>query len=140
MSGKKPSDVEDAVLRANAEFYRAFSQADFAAMNALWAEHAPVLCSHPGSQVLVGRALVLDSWRQILQEEAAFELRCEEPRVHVFGDVAIVSCYEGSEAHPAHLAATNVFVLEAERWRMVHHHAGPLARPVSQPVPPADMN
>ena len=140
MSGMKPNEVEAAVLRANAEFYRAFSSADFGAMRELWAQHAPVLCFHPGSLVLVGRDAVLDSWRQILEQQPAFEMRCEQPRVHVVANTAIVTCYEGNAKHPAHLATTNVFVLENDRWRMTHHHAGPLARPVARGPSASDVN
>jgi len=61
--------------------------------------------------------------------QPGFELTGREPSVQVFGDTAIVYCYEASGAEPAHLAATNVFVREGLAWRMVHHHAGPLAEP-----------
>lgn len=44
-----------------------------------------------------------------------------------------MQCYEGIEAQPAHLAATNAFVLEDGAWRMVHHHAGPLSQPIPEP-------
>jgi hypothetical protein len=60
--------------------------------------------------------------------------------VSLVGDTAIVTCYEGGSDEPAHLAATNVFVLEDEAWRMVHHHAGPLARPVQRRRPSSALN
>ena len=128
-----------AVLRANAEFYRAFSVGDYTAMNSLWSARAPVVCIHPGAGALFGRDAVLDSWRQILHEPPPFEMRCEEPEVQLLGGVAFVTCYEGNGDLPAHLIATNVFVLEDEAWRLVHHHAGPLARPVAKP-PAGSMN
>jgi len=58
----------------------------------------------------------------------------------LLGDAALVTCYEGSNDDPAHLAATNVFVLEGERWRMVHHHAGPIASPVRRRQAPSTLN
>ena len=133
-------DLETAILQANAEFYRAFSAADFGAMSELWAKHAPVLCIHPLAPVLVGRTAVLDSWRKILQEQLRFEMRCVQPRVHLFGTHAIVTCYEATSGHPPHLAASNSFVLEDSIWRMVHHQAGPLAQPLVRTDPPADLN
>ena len=139
MADPKHTEIEAAILQANAEFYRAFSSADFAAMSALWATHAPVLCIHPGTPVLVGRAAVLESWRQILQEQPSFEMRCVQPRVHILAASAIVTCYEATAKHPPHLAATNIFVIEASEWRMIHHHAGPLAQPF-RPEPPANLN
>jgi ketosteroid isomerase-like protein len=140
MSSPKNPAAEAAVLRANASFYRAFTRGDFQAMSALWAQHAPVSCFHPGSTLLRGRQNVLASWRQIIAEPAPFEMRCDHPDVQLFGALAIVTCYEGNGEQPAHLAATNVFVLEAGDWRMVHHQAGPLARPVSASTPPSSTS
>jgi ketosteroid isomerase-like protein len=128
------------VLDANATFYRAFTDGDYAAMSELWAQRAPVACLHPAARTLIGRTRVLDSWRQILGGTPRFELRCDQPVVHVIGDAAIVTCYEGSADHPAHLVATNVFVLEDGSWRMVHHHAGPISSPVPRPGPPLSVN
>lgn len=130
---------ENEVLAANARFYRAFSEGDLASMNALWAEHAPVACLHPGQPLLLGRDAVLRAWRNILQQQPGFELTGRDPRVQLFGDTAIVYCYEATEAQPAHLAATNVFVREGSDWRMVHHHAGPLAEP-RPPSRATDLN
>lgn len=125
--------AEAAILVANASFYGAFNSGSYAAMSALWAVRAPVACLHPTSPVLIGRKAVLDSWRQILRGAPTFEMRCDTPVVSFAGDAAFVTCYEGNGNHPAHLAATNVFVLEDGDWRMVHHHAGPLASPMPRP-------
>jgi ketosteroid isomerase-like protein len=124
--------AEIAVLETNLDFYRAFSTGDFDAMSRLWAEHAPIACIHPGLQPLVGRSAVLDSWKRILGDAARWEMSCRAARAHVVGNVAFVTCFEASGDTPAHLAATNVFVVERGRWRMVHHHAGPLAHPIQE--------
>ncbi|HVU02971.1 MAG TPA: nuclear transport factor 2 family protein [Polyangiaceae bacterium] len=133
MSSPEHPALESAVLEANARFYSAFSAGDFPAMSELWARHAPVTCLHPGAPLLVGRPLVLASFREILSERPAFRLRCDSPVVSLHGEVAVVLCYEGGEGAPAHLAATNVFVLENGEFRMTHHQAGPLSSPRSDP-------
>jgi ketosteroid isomerase-like protein len=140
MLSPKETTSEAAVLRANASFYRAFTHADYAAMCQLWAQHAPVACLHPGASMLVGRGPVLDAWRQIMTGPEPLVMRCDHPNVHMLGDCAIVTCHEGNAEHPAHLIATNVFVLEDGHWRMVHHQAGPLARVVPRPAPVAASN
>jgi ketosteroid isomerase-like protein len=140
MSQTNHSKAKAAILAANAAFYRAFTEGDHAAMSALWAERAPVACFHPASAALLGRTAVLESWREILREAPPSELRCDRPVVHLAGDAAIVACYEGNGERPAHLAATNVFVLEEGHWRMVHHHAGPLAAPIPKPGALSDVN
>jgi ketosteroid isomerase-like protein len=126
-------ETERAVLAANARFYRAFSEGDFAAMSELWASRSPVACLHPGDSLLVGLQQVLRRWREILAPGPAFVLRCDKPIVQAFGTMAIVYCYEGVNDEPAHLVATNVFVREGEGWHMAHHHAGPLANPLPDP-------
>lgn len=122
-------ELESEVLAANAQFYRAFNSGDLANMTALWAERSPVACLHPGQPLLLGREAVLRAWRDILTHGPGFSLRSDEPVVQLFGDTAIVYCYEATGEQPAHLVATNVFVREGSSWRMVHHHAGPLAEP-----------
>jgi ketosteroid isomerase-like protein len=140
MAESTSAATEAAVLDANASFYRAFSDGDYVAMSELWAKQAPVACFHPAARALVGRSAVLDSWRQILGGTSRFELRCDRPVVHVIGHAAVVICYEGSGDDPAHLAATNVFVLEDGRWHMVHHHAGPISSPVPRSRSTSSLN
>jgi ketosteroid isomerase-like protein len=140
MAESTHSATEAAILDANATFYRAFTDGDYAAMSELWALRAPAVCLHPGARALMGRRQVLDSWRQILGGTSRFELRCDRPVVRCAGDAAIVICYEANGDQPAHLAATNVFVLEDGHWRMVHHHAGPISSPVPRPSPGLSVN
>lgn len=128
--------AEAAVYLANERFYRAFSEGDYPAMSELWAQRVQVACFHPTAPALIGREAVLQSFRQILRGAPTFALRCEDAVVTVVSDTAILTCYEGAGEEPAHLAATNVFVFEDGDWRMVHHHAGPLSRPIRRAAPP----
>jgi ketosteroid isomerase-like protein len=126
---------DDAVLAANRAFYRAFATRDLAAMEALWAEHAPVACIHPGWDALIGRAAVLASWRGILAHETPITCRAE--RVLRLGDSACVICHETVDGGV--LIATNVFVREADGWRLVHHQAGGVAaEALAPPSPPEE--
>ncbi len=113
----------DAVLFANEAFYRAFADRDMNAMEALWASSAPVCCIHPGWEAIYDRDDVIESWRAILNGTTAPEINCLAPRVYYYGDAAFVVCFE--EIHGDHLIATNYFVREDGRWKMVHHQAGP---------------
>jgi len=120
-----PHDDLD-VLAANAAFYRAFADHDADAMEALWAQRDAVACIHPGWQALHGRDEVMASWRSILDGPDAPEISCSHAAVYASDDVAFVVCVEKLQG--GMLAATNVFMREAGEWRMVHHHAGPIAR------------
>ena len=44
------------------------------------------------------------------------------------GEMGIVCCLESMSGHG--FIATNLFVRSGKLWRMVHHHAGPIAGPV----------
>ncbi|MDP6691717.1 MAG: nuclear transport factor 2 family protein [Alphaproteobacteria bacterium] len=115
----------DAVLFANEAFYRAFADRDMAAMAEVWAEHAPLSCIHPGWGLLEGRDDVLQSWEAILGNPGSPAVGCLAAKVHMQGDMAYVLCYE--EIEDNYLIATNIFVHEGRRWRLVHHQAGPTA-------------
>lgn len=133
---------EAAVLFANEAFYRAFADRDAKAMDALWAEDAPVACIHPGWPALIGREVVMESWRRILGGGSAPEIVCHAPRALIRGDFAYVICYEavGNQA----LVATNIFLRERGLWRLVHHQAGPSpglpSREDEAPEPPPRPN
>lgn len=137
MMDRERARMEAAVLEANQEFYRAFNRGDFAAMSELWAREAPVACLHPGARLLSGRSAVLASFRELLAAAPAWKMVGRDATVHLFPPAAFVTCLEANGDQPAHLAATNIFVLEGGRWHMVHHHAGPLSVP--EPRRPASF-
>jgi len=122
------------VLEANEAFYRAFAAHDFEAMASLWAERHPVACSHPGWDVLDGRAEVLASWRAILGSPSPPTVACALAQAHMLGEVAYVTCKEILPG--GHLAATNLFAREGGRWRLVHHQASPIAPGQERDLPP----
>lgn len=119
-----PADVA-ALEFANDAFYQAFADADMAAMEAIWADQPNVFCTHPGRPPLTSRDEVMASWRDILTEGKPIPVGCRLPRATPFGDAGLVCCFEkfGSQ----YLVATNLFLRAGRQWRIVHHHAGPLA-------------
>ena len=119
-----------ALLFANEAFYRAFADRDMRAMRAVWADDTPTACTHPGWGPLVGADAVLASWQAILSGPGAPSIECRPVRAFTLGDSGFVLCYEhiGDDT----LVATNVFVRRGSVWKMVHHHAGPLAQPLPE--------
>jgi len=87
-------DVLSELLRANDVFYGVFAAGDIEGMDALWAVRAPVACIHPGWPALHGREQVMSSWREILLDGEAPEIRCEQPYAFAVGDAGIVTCVE----------------------------------------------
>jgi len=128
----------DAVLAANLEFYRAFTARDIAAMDALWARQAPVACLHPGWTALNDRTAIMESWNGILSNSDAPHIACYDEQVFLYGNVALVLCEE--ELEGGTLAASNLFVREADEWRIAHHHAGQIVRRHAEGRRPARLN
>ena len=119
--------AEDAVLLANAAFYRAFAERDIPAMEEIWVRDAPIAVIHPGWPGLNGREAVMRSWRAILGGPAAPAIEVVGALAHLYGDTAFVICYE--LLADGVMIATNVFVRRDGAWKMVHHQAGPTAGP-----------
>ena len=121
------------ILAANQAFYDAFTRADLTTIEELWASLSPVACIHPGWDALHGRDDVLDSFRAILGGGRAPSVTCVDPTAMLLGETAFVICYEAIDG--THLVATNVFVREDGRWKLVHHQAGPMSerRPAKRP-------
>jgi len=128
-----------AVLFANDAFYVAFQTGDAEAMEDLWSTDALVTCVHPGWQHLKGRDVVMEAWHSILGNPPDAPLRMEGASASVYGDTAVVICYEilGN----INLVATNIFVRENNTWKIVHHQAGqsPPAPADDDPEPPETM-
>jgi ketosteroid isomerase-like protein len=129
------SPVETAVLAANRAFYEAFAERNAGAMERLWAREHVVACIHPGWAPIHGTDAVIGSWRAILGSPEAPRVEFTDATALVVGDTAFVTCIE--RVRESQLAATNVFALEHGEWRLVHHHAGPMAMRGESRRPPA---
>jgi ketosteroid isomerase-like protein len=124
----------DAILAANAAYYHAFSTGDVAAMNRIWADD-DVSCVHPGWSPLVGRAAVIESYRNILMSPNRVRIAHRDDTAIVTGDEGRVLSVEVVEG-TALLAATNVYRRVDGTWRMVHHQASPIAVSIEESKPP----
>ncbi len=116
--------LEEAVLAANEAFYRAFNQKDVALMDDVWSASPDVTCVHPGWNVLEGREAVLESWHNILGNPNQARIVTGGATAYLYGPLAVVICRELVAGSP--LVASNVFALEDETWKLVHHHSGPV--------------
>ncbi len=128
------SDVDDA-REVNAALYEAFETADVDRMQRIWDDVAPdaVVCVHPGWPMLRGREQVLRSWSAVIAGTDYIQFFLTDVRVHVRGDVAIVTCTENvltevtDAAHAgATVVATNVLVRRPDGWRIQVHHGSPV--------------
>jgi ketosteroid isomerase-like protein len=132
-------DDEQAVLAANAAFYRAFESLDQARMEAVWLRAPHVTCIHPGWSALVGWGPVMTSWARIFENTLSMRFTVADARVMVAGDLAWIVCTEEIESEhrdgrmEASVQATNVFARHDGRWLLVHHHGSSIHVPVVDP-------
>jgi ketosteroid isomerase-like protein len=122
------------VSQANRAFYEAFASGDYSAMVALWLDEDCIRCVHPGGEVLQGRQRVHASWRAILSDRRKMQIHQVDPAFELYGEVAWVTLTErlgfgpAEDRQQAEITATNVYLRKNGLWKMVLHHAGPLAR------------
>lgn len=114
-----------AVLAVNERFYKAMAAGDLGAMDRLWARQRPVSCTHPGGPAITGRAEVMASWKAILSGKPP-AIACADPQAIVTGESAMVLCRELIDG--VELIASNSYVRENGRWRMLTHQAAEVPR------------
>jgi ketosteroid isomerase-like protein len=127
---------ENAILAANAAYYRAFATGDFDEMSRVWAEDG-ISCIHPGWPALIGREAVIGSYREIMRNPGQERVEHRNDHAIVTGGDGRVLCVEfvGGLA----LAATNWFSRIDGTWRMIHHQASPIATLVAEAAPPSSQ-
>lgn len=131
----QPSSYGDGkeAARANREFYRAFERLDFEAMRAVWLDDDRIQCVHPAGERLVGRERVLGSWQAIFRATEAIQFELADLSIEIVGDLAWASAIErirvpSVESQASEAVATNLFVRTPAGWKLVLHHASPIAR------------
>jgi ketosteroid isomerase-like protein len=120
--------------RANRAFYKAFEKLDIEAMRAAWLADPSIKCIHPGGEILIGPERVLASWEAIFRGTRKIRFEIQDLSVEIRGELAwatnveriLSSTDEGTVQSEA--AATNLFVKSGDEWKMVLHHASPIAR------------
>jgi ketosteroid isomerase-like protein len=127
-----PEAVEQEVLDANHDFYRALQALDLGQMEAVWLHEDWVKCLHPGWDLMIGWEEVRESWENIFRSTSQMRVTISRPLTDVVGEAAWVSCLENVTSlfeggfSIAHVEATNIFVRRDGRWKMVYRHAAPL--------------
>jgi SnoaL-like domain len=125
------SAIRDQVLDCNRRFYEALEALDLDAMDDIWEQSSRAGSVHPGGPWLLGWQDVRQSLETIVDATAYIEFEIADVQVHVEDPAAWVTCTErvtGADGRVAELAATNLFVLGADGWRLVVHHASPVIR------------
>jgi ketosteroid isomerase-like protein len=125
--------LAEELLLANERFYEAFAALDFKKMQCIWHSAPYVKCLHPGWHIISGFDEVMESWQLIFRNTFSMHFELEEVEAVVLGRIGIVTLREHllTANHPTEvparvaLAATNIFELSDDGWKMILHQAGP---------------
>lgn len=109
-------------------FYEAFENRNLSAMMKVWAEDEEIICIHPNSTRVTGYNSIKESWRKLFEDKTRLQFHLRGQQYMQGMLLSIHSVMEhilvGSETEPrAPIIATNVYLLTANGWRMVIHHA-----------------
>ena len=113
-------------------FYEAFAAGDLDRLMAVWVPDDTIICIHPGSVRLVGQAEVREAWRQILAGNNRLRFRIigresvQQPHLAVHSVYERIAVEGQTGEEPTPLAATNVYRLTDDGWRLWLHHASPV--------------
>ena len=113
---------------AEAAFYEAIEHSDMAALTNVWSTDDNIVCVHPGSSRIEGRAEVLESFSELFAEAPSLSFSIVD------------TLYTGNESLAVHLVreeveldgevvsvmvSTNIYHVEDGGWRMLLHHTSP---------------
>lgn len=117
---------------AESAFYAAFSNTNLEAMMKVWLASDQVICVHPVGAKVTGHQAVRAAWMEIFSGGTGLRFRLAEVSrtqgtllaVHVLNEYISVP---GESAERQPMVATNIYQLSDEGWRMILHHASPIA-------------
>ena len=112
------------------QFYDALAHADIERLMAVWSDDEDIVCVLPGGPRLVGPAAIRAAFESVLgngavavQPQKVRRLQSHGCAVHSVLVQIRINTAEGPQS--AWVIATNVFVVTAQGWRLVAHHASP---------------
>lgn len=118
-----PDDIEQ-------QFYEALQRGDVELLMSVWSDDEEISCVHPGGPRVVGAGAIRGAFESIFAN-GAVNVRPERVRrlqTHscaVHGVLEHIQLMTGEGLQSAWVVATNVYVLTAQGWRLVSHHASP---------------
>ena len=119
-----PTDVE----AASDAFYAAHEERDLDAMRDVWGHGEETVCVHPGWPILRGWEQIEESWRRIFDGPGRNQFILTNRSVQVGDTTAWVTLEENlvDRGDTQAIAATNVFRLTGDGWKLVAHHGSPV--------------
>jgi len=129
-----PAELARELENANRRYYDAFQSLDPDQVERLWWHDATATCVHPGWDVRHGWSDIRASYEEIFGNTRSIRFALGDVRVHVTGEIGIVTCVENlvsqegdSGDYLGAVLASNVFERRRGEWRIILHHASPFA-------------
>ena len=125
----------DTSIDAEDAFYEAFESRNLSLMMQIWADDEQISCIHPLGAHLRGRRAIQRSWREIfagsegmhISRKLNFCVEQDDVVIHCVTETIELSGEKGSRTP---VTTTNIFRRTEAGWRLVLHHASPLAHEV----------
>ena len=120
-------------------FYQAFQNCDIEQMKNIWGNTDEVVCIHPNSQRIFGYELIMASWEQIFAAQESVSIQISEPVYKLQENMAAHYIKEElfvAENKIASILATNIYQQTKQGWKMIAHHASPVATTLDRAVSP----
>jgi len=116
-------------FEAEKAFYLAFVRRDLKLMQAVWANTNNVYCLHPGSQPLVGKDAIMQSWQKIFSGSPTSQLKIEHNNLASDPKLSIHRITEhltvktnNNKTQQATVHAINIFQCINDKWYIISHH------------------
>lgn len=127
-----PKPPFKSAFEAEQAFYLAFVRRDTELMAKVWANTQSVYCLHPGSQPLVGKDAIMQSWQEIFNGPQTSQLKIEhhnlasDPKLSVHRITEHLTIQgEGENIRQATIHAMNIFQCINDNWYIISHHTAP---------------
>ena len=124
------------------QFYQALQRGDIERLMAVWSDDEEISCVHPGGPRVVGAVAIRAAFDAVFangavnaRPENVRRLQTHACAVHSVLEHIQIMTTEGAQS--AWVVATNVYVLAAQGWRLVSHHASPGSKREAHEVAPA---
>ncbi len=121
-----PGSADD----TEAAFYDALQTGDIEKLMSCWSDDDEIVCVHPGGARLIGAAAIRSVFDAMFANGAVRAQPLKVRRIQALS-ASVHSVLEHIEVlteegpRHAYVAATNVYHLTPQGWRMVAHHASP---------------
>jgi ketosteroid isomerase-like protein len=125
-------NIKEAIIEANNQFYYGLNEmfvGNLETLTNLWAHSDSITYMGPFGGTLKGWDAISKDFIEVAAMKLGGSISCKHMNVYVGTDMGYINCIEegenispdGNLVKVSH-RATNIFHLENDKWRLVHHH------------------